>query len=234
MASELLQISDAPGNVDYFVVRNAAGEVLDHDDDTFKALGDATEPELIATEETDFGGVNESLYEATLDLADVNSGLAIAQFWIDVYRRAGGSVDLDADLLLETVEIRVADGRLVTGSVGDFLPGYLVKVGFNVTSTIGDYAQLYAWLEFNGQPVTVTGSTCIFRAYIYGAAVPNFEHPDEAEEEDPIEPNAIGQFEYLKHLPGLEDDNKYLIRASITIGDVTIVGQEAIPCIGGA
>ena len=227
MATEVLQTTDAPSNNVYFALWNTSGNVFDFSDNTFKALGSATTPYVAATENTNQGGVNESGYRASVNLANVNSTPAVAVYIVEAYRRLGGSPALTTDVMLARTEMRVANGTIVAGGgPGDVLTGYAVKVGMNVTSTAGDEAQLYAWVEFNGQPVIVSG-TCVFSCYEYGGTVAQWT-------ESGVANNAIGQFETVKATPNFNDDVKYLLQAAITIGSVTITGQEAFPVIGGA
>lgn len=229
MATEVFRITDAPGKNVFFVFWNAAGQVLDHADHTFKALGSATTPGLAATEVTNKGGVNESSYEASLNLTYVNATPAIAAFNVEAYRRAGGSVDLAADLLLDSEEIRVAAAVLAVGSVGEVIHGYTVRCGFNVTSTEGDHAQVYAWLEKDGKPATLAGTeTCQFNCYEYSGSVDKF--PSAAG----VTPSANGQFERTVDLPAFQDDTEYLLIATVTIGAITVVGQDALVVVGGA
>ena len=227
MATETLMITDAPTQAVFFVVRNSAGNVLDHADNTFKSLGSATTPGLAATENSAFGGVNESAYASSLNLAYVNNTPAIGIYFVEAYRRAGASVNLANDLLLDTQELRVVGGSLVTsGSSGEVPSGYVVKVGANVTSTLGDELQLYARVELNGKPVVLDG-TCIFSAYEYGSTVAQWT-------ESPVGEDSLGRFECLKANPNLQDDVNYYIQAVITVGGVTLTGAEDIPCIGSA
>lgn len=228
MATEVLQTTDAPGNNVYFTLWDTSGNVFDFADNTFKLLSaPPTTPYVAATENTGQGGVNESGYRASVNLANVNSTPAVAAVIVEACRRLGGSPALTTDLMLARSELRIANGTIATGGgPGDVLSGYVVKVGMNVTATIGDYAQLYAWVEYNGQPVVVDG-TCVFSCFEYGATVAQWT-------ESAVGENIIGQFELLKHLPNFDDDKKYLLRAAITIGSLVITGQDAFPVIGAA
>lgn len=227
MATEILNITYAPAVNVFYVVRNPLNDqVLDHSDATFKALGSATTPGLAATEKSAFGGVGESGYQASLDLDDVNATPTVMQFLIEAYIRAGGSVNLANDTLLDTGEICVASGSRVSASPGSVAPGYVVRVGMNVTATDGSNVQLYAWVERDGQPVTVDGE-CLFECYAYGGTVAQWEV-------DSVTENAIGQYEATRALPNFTNNTKYLLRATITVGTTELVGQWDLPVIGGA
>lgn len=229
MATEVLKVTDTAGLNIYFVVWNDAGQVFDFSDNSFKALSaPPTTPYVAATEKTDLGGVGISSYRANLNLVNVNPLPSVMVLTIEAYRRAGGSPAITTDVCIGDGELRVAAGSVVAeGSPGDVTSGYVVKVGGNVESTTGDYLQLYAWIELHGQPVVIAGG-CVFAAYANGSTVAQWT-------ESSVANNAIGQFECRKHLPNLTDDNKYLFRATITTtsGSVVLVGQDAIPAIGG-
>jgi hypothetical protein len=229
MSTEVLRITDAPGNAVFFVVWNAAGQVLDQADNTFRALGSATTPGLAASENTNKGGVLESAYEASQNLAYLNSTPAILAFNIEAYRRAGGTVNLANDLLLDSQEFRVAASVLTEGSIGEVIHGYTVRCGFNVTSTAGTTLQLYAILEKDGKPVTLAGTeTCVFTCYEFTETLVKFPSPAA------VTPTANGQFETTVTNPALVDDTEYILKATITIGAVTVTGTEILVVVGGA
>lgn len=230
MTSELLNVYDVPGNNVFFCIWNAAGQILDHADQTFKALAaPPTTPGLAATEVTDKGGVNESAYEVALNLANVNATPAIAAFRVEAYRRAGGSVNLANDLLLGSDDIRVAASVLASGSVGEVLHGYSVLVNMNVTSTAGDEIQLIAILLNNGKPVTLAGTeTCVFECYEFSETVVKFPSPSA------VTPTANGQFEAIVEDPALTDDCEVILKATITIGAITVSGSAPFVIVGGA
>lgn len=225
MATEVLQTTDAPSNNVYFALWNTSGNVFDFADNTFKALSaPPTTPYVAATENTGQGGVSESGYRASVNLANVNNTAAAAAYIVEAYRRLGGSPAIATDVLLARGEIRVAGGELVTG--GSSGTGYVVKVGMAVTSTAGDLVKVWAWVELHGQPVTLDG-TCVFECFEAGTILDQWSLAA-------VNENAIGQWEAEVEDPGFADDTKYLLRATITVGAVTLIGQEALPVIGSA
>jgi len=64
------------------------GKVYDADDDTFKALGSATTPYLACTEQTAENGTSYSSYTVAVDLANINSTLALKDYVIRAYDNA--------------------------------------------------------------------------------------------------------------------------------------------------
>lgn len=235
MATEKLNETDAPGNNVYFVIWNAAGEVFDFNVGVldFVALGSALTPYLAATENTGRGGVDESGFSASLDLAMINSTPAIAVFVVESYRRLGLTPAITTDVMLGDGELRVAAGSLIAGgSPGDIVPGYVIRVGMNVTSTLGDVVQLYAWAEFNGQPVTLDpADTCVFDCFEFDSAIQLWDSTT------PVNPSSNGQFEAEVTTPDVsifQDDVEYLLKATVVIGGVTLHGQDSFPVIGSA
>lgn len=232
MATEKLKGTDAPGNNVYFVVWNAAGQVLDFSDNTFKALGSATTPYVAATEVANRGGVDESGYEASLDLANVNATPAIAVFEVEVYRRLGGSPAVATDVCLGNGEMRVALSSIVLhGSPGDIIPGYVVKCAFNVTSTAGNEIELVAWAEYQGNVVDLDpADDCSFDLFQFGGGVSSLGGPT-----TPVNPNAVtNQFEDTVAGLTLVAETSYSLQATATIGGVTINAQGNFQMIGSS
>ena len=231
MATDKLLICDVPAGNVYFLVWNAARQILDWSDHTFKAPGSVTTLALAATEDTNGGGVSESAYYASLDLSYLNTTPAIGFFWVDAYRRAGGSPSLAADLLLDTAQLKVAGSRIVAdGGAGDIPPGYVVRVGMNVTSTAGDHVQVYASVQYHGQPVTLgVGDTCVFDCIEYSTGLSQFSGGTTA-----VGPAASNQFEKTVDNPNFTDDVEYYLKATVVIGGVTLYGEDHFPVIGSA
>lgn len=232
MASEILDITHAPSKNVYFVIRNPLDDkVLDHADGLFDTLGAATTPGLAATEKSAFGGVSQSGYQASLNLAQVNSGPLVKQFFIEAYERAGGSQNLANDLHLATSEMRVASGELVIGgSPGAVAAGYVVKCCMVLTSTTGDACQLWAWVERNGVPIALDpADECVFDCFEHTSGLSQFSGPT-----DPVNPNAENIFEDTFSPTDFSDNTGYTLIATVTIGGATITGQECYPCVGSA
>lgn len=232
MASEILDITHAPSKNVYFVLRNPLDDkVLDHADGLFDTLGAATTPGLAATEKSAFGGVSQSGYQASLNLALVNSSPLVKQFFIEAYERAGGSQNLAADLHLGTAEMRVASGELVIGgSPGTIMPGFVVKCCMNLTSTTGDEVQLTAWVERNGVPAALDpADECTFDCFEHTSGLSQFSGPT-----DPVNPNSENIFEDTFSPTEFSDNTGYTLIATVTIGGAMITGQEFFPCVGSA
>lgn len=231
MATDKLLVHDTPAGNVYFVVWNAARQILDWNDHTFKSSGSATTIGLAATENTAGGGATESAFLADLDLQYLNTSPAIALFFVDAMRRVGGSPSLSADLRLGTKELKVAASRIVAdGSPGDVMPGYVVKVGMNVTSTLGDHLQVYAHVLFNGQPVALgVGDTCEFDCFEFDSGISQFGGGT-----DPVGPAASNQFETVVDNPNLQDDCEYYLKATVVLNGVTLYGEDSFPVIGAA
>ncbi|MES2793205.1 MAG: hypothetical protein V4719_26585 [Planctomycetota bacterium] len=231
MATDLQVISDLAGGNVYYVVWNAARQLLDWSDHTFKSAGSATTKGLVGTESTDGGGAIESAYIASIDLAYLNATPAIAAFWVDAMRRTGGAINLAADLLLDTQQVKVSAGSIVAnGSPGDIPPGYVVKVGMNVTSTAGNFVQVYAAVTFNGQPVTLgEDDTCVFDCFEFETELSQFGGGT-----DPVGPASSNQFETIVANPNFVDDCEYNLKATVVISGVTLRGEDFFPVIGSA
>lgn len=229
MAIDKLLAHDTPAGNVYFVVWNAARQLLDWTDHEFESAGTATTVGLAATESTTGGGVGESAFLADLDLAYLNTSPAIALFHVDAMRRVGGSQNLSADLRLGTKELKVAASRIVAdGSPGDVMPGYVVKVGMNVTSTAGDHVQVYAHVLFNGQPVTLgEDDTCVFDCIEFSSGVSQFSGGT-----DPVGPADSNQFETTVDDPNFQDDCEYYLKATVVLNGVTLYGEDSFPVIG--
>lgn len=150
MADENFAFQAAAGQTLYFVVWNALGtQVLDLNDDTFKALGSATTPHLAATERTDFGGTSYSLYSATLDLSRISSTSTAVPCLLVIQQQAGGSPAPATDSVLSaplafTVENGVLrTGGLTTAAAETLLAAFLDAAGSLETSfTLRDVAQI--------------------------------------------------------------------------------------------
>lgn len=104
MGTENLNVQYTATKQVYFSIWNNAGQILDFNDKTFKAVGSATTPGLAATEYTGPGG-SSSFYGAALNLADVQKGGAVGQYWIAAYERVGGSPAPATDTVIGTPQL---------------------------------------------------------------------------------------------------------------------------------
>lgn len=229
MATEQLRVPNTPAKTVKFVIRNVDDEVLDHADHVFRSLGTATTPGLATTEVAAFGGANQSVYRAELDLDYLNTSPAVEVFYVEAYEQVGGAFDLSTALLRDSIEWRVAGGSLVFfGSPGDIVPGYVVRLGMNVTNTDGDFVQCYAWVEFHGQPVTLgVGDTCSFDCFEYDTELSQFDGGTA-----PAGPNANNHFEATVAEPNFQDNVCYTLKAVVVLQGVTLYGQRDMPVVG--
>jgi hypothetical protein len=228
MATETLKILDATGGNVYFTLTNSAGQFQDSDN-AFKVLASCTAPGKAATEFVSEGGVGQSAFRASLDLSHVNATPAIIAYTVEAYRRLGGSPAPLTDLSLGADEIRVAlSSRVTSGSPGDVVPGLVVKLGMTVDGVEGDNALCWAWVEYQGQPVSLGGGdTCVFDCFEGSTDISQFMGPTTA-----VNPQTNGQFYCVVPAPAFLDGKEYLLTATIVLSGVTLSGQEAIPALG--
>lgn len=122
------------------------GKVFDFDDNTFKTLASATTPYKTATERADMAGTGRSGYTASINLSNVNDTGEIQRFELKVYNNA---TPADADN-------PVGDPLSVTVQFGKAGERDVVAQGeLSVKSTLGDTAQITAWLEHAGQKISI-------------------------------------------------------------------------------
>ncbi len=230
MATEPIVTVDSPGETTYISVFNSLGQVYDFHVSRrlFRALAGSLTPGVAATEDTDMGGIGESGYTANLDLALINNGPVVGVYTVQFMQQLGGSMAPGSDMLIGSTQIRVAGGTLlVEGSAGDTIPGYSIKLGMNVTSTLGNEVQLYAWVEYQGRPVTLgVDDTCVFTCFEHTSGVSKWDPTD------PVNPAASNQFETAVSNPAFQDDTEYLLKAEIVFNGVTLNGQDSFPIIG--
>lgn len=185
----------------YFRIYNSDGEVFDFDDDTFKALGSATTPYIVATEQPDADGTGRSDYAAEIDTALISDGSIPAEFRIKYFDNAtpaagdlaiGGTTFRIPELATEIYECH-AEGALLT--------------------TAGNEIRITAWLTYNGQTLPVTSGTCSIAIREHSASsdllVLNSASPD-----------VLGRFEFTQSNPGFTDDRLYMARITITVSAV--------------
>ena len=117
MATEPLSIVHTASKTVFFYFLNAlTDEVFDFNDNSWKAnLGACTTPKLAATEKTDFGDSDESLYIASTDVANMNATSTA------MFIAVQGWDDLATDAIIGTEEMVVANGLRMDGDVGALL-----------------------------------------------------------------------------------------------------------------
>ena len=164
-----------PWNIDhtetknvYAVVTNAAGNVLDFNDNTFKALGSATTPTVALTEQTGGGGSGKSNYVYSLDLTRINKTLDTSRAWITFYERAGGSAAPLTDTAISfRTPFTTQAGEWGEDALGiEFCPVYTTISG---TPTMRGIVTVLR----NGKPVDIyaldSTATCTVTAREHGA-----------------------------------------------------------------
>lgn len=111
--------------IEYFSVKHTAGKtvyfrlfdpsnskVYDFDDDAWEAnLAACTDPKLAATEKTDMGDADESLYVASYDLATIYNTAAAKMFVVQAVD------DLATDEVITEDEIWIWSGERITGGL---------------------------------------------------------------------------------------------------------------------
>jgi hypothetical protein len=112
MATETVdQIYDTGEYLYYRVVRESDGKVLDFADNTFKTLATTSTMHVQMSSVASVGG-GESLYAASLDLADINETMTPVAVKVVKYLRAGGSIVLADDEHLSAAPIVVVNGSI--------------------------------------------------------------------------------------------------------------------------
>ena len=103
-------IHTASKTVFAYFMRAADGWILDKHDKTFKVNRAAcTQPKWQATERTDFGDADESLYAVSFDMTDLRKTNPKQEFlvqWVD---------DLATDEIIDTEAFYVANGQIILG-----------------------------------------------------------------------------------------------------------------------
>lgn len=213
---------EASKNV-YGVVWDDAGNVLDFNDSTFKALGAATTPTFVLTEQSTRGGGQLSGYAASLDLAKLNKALVAKRFALALHERAGGSPNVSTDRMLAEQELVVA-----AAEEGD-VP-ITVEVGGCNTTTQGVEIRYLATVKRNGRRLDIYAldpvATLALSAREHGAVDPH------------ITPTAVtvrsdGDFEVtVTATPPatvLTGDRGYQHKAILTVAGVTFETRTFIP-----
>lgn len=112
MATEYFTVMHLASKTVYFRLFDPSNdEVFDFDDDSWKAnLAACTDPKLAATEKTDFGDADESLYTASDDLSDVYSTATAKMFIVQAVD------DLATDEIIATADIWIMSGAVIGGN----------------------------------------------------------------------------------------------------------------------
>lgn len=110
MTTERFSFTGDAGTAHYLAVFNAAGQVLDWSDNTFKALASATTKATAATEQADLGGTGKSAFIKDVDLSLLNNTTTPAKFRADWFTDANATA-----LVSNTLEFSVKKADLWDG-----------------------------------------------------------------------------------------------------------------------
>jgi len=106
MATEYFDVKHMAGKTVYFRFFDPSNsKVFDFDDDAWETnLAGCADPKLAATEKTDMGDADESLYVASYDLATLYSGSAVKSLIVQAVD------DLATDEVIAEEELLIASG----------------------------------------------------------------------------------------------------------------------------
>lgn len=202
MASETIKAQHTAGTNVYIVVNNETGATFfDFSDDTFKALASCTTPYVAMTERTDAAGASKSLYSAVLDLADLNNTGTPLRASVTAYKRLGGSPAPLTDLIISQPKaLDVQFGELGIGVLTCQCHGAF-------TTTEGVAIRFLAWLERNGQKITLSAGSCTITVREHGEVTDLFT----------VTTSTIvdGGFEITQLTPGYDSDRVYRVTVEI-------------------
>lgn len=137
---------------------NAAGQVFDFSDNTFKAIGSATTGYVVASELTAMGGTGKSCYAVSINFGNVNNTGAISRYTLKFYERAGGAPAATDAAISGELSLTVQFGELGEREV-------VAQVELSVKSTEGVACQIMTWLEHGGERIDVgTNGGTVFTA----------------------------------------------------------------------
>lgn len=213
MASQVFEVYAAPSLPVYLRVRNSAGQWLDFNDGTFKAWASATTPYVSATASALRGGTSEYVYQATIDLDDLNTTETPVTFAVEACSNASPS--LTDDLIAEADEIIVQGGDMIAGEA------VVCQFDGAFTTTEGTVFRGIAWVERGGQFIPLASGSCSVAVREQGAGVDLFSMTASAV-------NADGAFDLSKTSPGFTDDRVYAVTVSITSGGKTYVSRHSL------
>ena len=110
MTTEKFEFQGESATTHYVAIfRVADGEVLDWDDDTFKAFGSATEKTVEVTDEVAIGGSGKSLFSLDVNLATLNNTSTPGDFLLSWFTDAAAT-----ELVSQSLLITVTSGNLVS------------------------------------------------------------------------------------------------------------------------
>lgn len=225
MSTETLKVQHTAGKNVYASVWDATGQVLDHADNTFKALASATTPGIALTERTNEGGVGKSAYTGSLDLAAVNKGPTATGYSLSFYERAGGSPAPLTDAVLTYPYVFTVQ----CAEIGDFP----ISVEFMpcFTTTAGTTVRIAAKILRAGKivPVATLDPTATLALAVreFGAGADLFT----------VAATTVGAdhvFEMTQASPGYTADRLYKYTATLVQNGVTLTSFDKtfIPILG--
>lgn len=200
----------------YFALRKSDGTYFDFSDNAWKALASVTTVGLAATEQTLAVGVSN--YVASLDLADVNPGLAEVDCVILAFQRSGGAPAPLADTLIaQPYELMV--------QLSDVGPKALkIDAALGVTTTSGTELALIVSLSADGELVPLhaldPAATCAVDILRQG----NFPQLS-LTTGDMGAVNAAHKFEPVLADPNFTADRLYSLNVTIVADGVTITRE---------
>jgi len=183
------------------------GQVYDADDDTFKVLGSATTPYLTCTEQTAEDGTDKSSYTVAVDLANINSTLALKDYVIRAYDNAtpaATDVAVGAKQEFSVQASRYGAQEITTSVKGCF------------TSSAGDAVRYLIRLYVNGEFYELANAAT-------GVLTVREQGGTDLFTSGTINPvTDAGYFEYDKSTPGFTDDRLYEHEIVITESSVAV------------
>lgn len=219
-----------PWNIDhtetknvYAVVTNAAGNVLDFNDNTFKALGSATTPTVALTEQTGGGGSGKSNYVYSLDLTRINKTLDTSRAWITFYERASGSAAPLTDTALNfRTPFTVQAGEWGEDALG-------IEFGSAFTSTAGTTVRFVVTVTRNGKPVLIddldAAATCTITATEAATGMDLFTT-------SATTVNSSGYFVVSQSTPNYSTDKVYQHTVAVACAGTTTTFNVPVPVFG--
>ena len=208
----LKHVNSASLNV-YFRVFNDSGQVFDFSDNTFKAIGSATTPQVAATERTEMDGTGRSGYTASINLTNINPYPLAKRYTFAAYDN-GTPAATDAAISDHTEFVVQA------GEVGELPITCMLDGAF--TSSAGTALRLLAWLERGGQRISLAAGSISIAVREHGAGSDLFTGTAAS-------PTASGDFEVTVASPGFTDDRVYRAVVAITVNTVTFTTEHGMP-----
>lgn len=163
MTVETFEFTGAASTNHYLAIFNTDGEVFDWDDETFKALGSATEPYLLATQLAGMGGSAKSGYVAEVDLAILNPTADDAKFYSEWFTDTALTTRVS-----ETEEFTVTSGAIGTALVSP----RLVQAGLAVDEA--GTLKIMAHITQDGVAVPIASGSCAVVCYVDDTAIAVF------------------------------------------------------------